>query len=259
MLSFAQARLESEKIRATERNLRISSCQDHKKQGFYLSRVQQVLLQSFLTKEDAFQISKFSKPLRTPVRQSWFSETSCSSTKELWGFNFPSPTIHHSIRWRHLGRIHRRDSNRDSTHTSPSSVKMESAFRGSKCLISKLLRWFSTVSWTCIGSTPAQREQNTWQMQCSPMERSISHFPMRTETTPKFINTEKMREPSVILQSHTDTDLQILHLFSSMLNCSGSQEVTLVPFSCSPHQTHKKQCQSSPGLLLVWHQNAGVS
>lgn len=127
-----------------------------------------------------------------------------------------------SIRW----RIHCRDSNRDSLHTSPSSVKMESAFRGSKCLISKLFKWFSTVSWTCIGSTPAQRDQNTWQMQCSPREHSssISRFPLRTETTPKFIHTEKMTgEPSVLLPSHTDTDLQIFHLISSMLNCLGSQ------------------------------------
>lgn len=197
-----------------QRNLRPSSFQDHKKQGFYLSAILLVVLQSFITKEDAFQISKFSKPLRTPVRQSWFSETSCSSAKELWRFHFPS--LHHSIRWRCLGRIHCGDSSRDSMHTSPSSVKMESAFRGSKCLISKLFKWFSTVSWTCIGSTPAQKEQNTWQMQCSSVEHSssIPHFLMRTETTPKFINTEQMRgEPSVLLLSHTDTDLQIFWLF----------------------------------------------
>lgn len=172
-------------------------------------------LQSFITKEDAFQISKLSKPL-TPVRQSWFSETSCSSAKELWRFNFPS--LHHSIRWRScVGRILWRDSTRDCMHTSPSSVKMESAFRGSKCLISKLFKWFSTVSWTCMGSTPAQKEQNTWQMQCSPVQHSsssIPHFPIRTDTTPKFISKEKMGgEASVLLLSHTDTDLQIFHLF----------------------------------------------
>lgn len=39
-----------------------------------------------------------------------------------------------------------KDDNIDLIHTSPSSVKMESAFRGSKCLISKLFKWFSTVS-----------------------------------------------------------------------------------------------------------------
>lgn len=32
--------------------------------------------------------------------------------------------------------------------TSPSTVKMESAFWGSKCFIRRLLRWFSTRSWT---------------------------------------------------------------------------------------------------------------
>lgn len=39
--------------------------------------------------------------------------------------------------------------------TSPSTVKMESAFWGSKCFIRRLLRWFSTRSWTWAGSTPA--------------------------------------------------------------------------------------------------------
>lgn len=32
---------------------------------------------------------------------------------------------------------------------------MESAFWGSKCFIRRLLRWFSTRSWTWAGSTPA--------------------------------------------------------------------------------------------------------
>lgn len=46
--------------------------------------------------------------------------------------------------------------------TSPSTVKMESAFWGSKCFIRRLLRWFSTRSWTWAGSTPgAQTKQLT--------------------------------------------------------------------------------------------------
>lgn len=43
--------------------------------------------------------------------------------------------------------------------TSPSTVKMESAFWGSKCFIKRLLRWFSTRSWTWAGSTPASRNE----------------------------------------------------------------------------------------------------
>ena len=51
--------------------------------------------------------------------------------------------------------------------TSPSTVKIESAFWGSKCFIRRLLRWFSTRSWTWAGSTPAVKIKkwhiNEWQ------------------------------------------------------------------------------------------------
>lgn len=125
-------------------------------------------MQDFITTKDAFHFSKFSKPLRTLVKQSCFSENGCLTKQLRRQFSIPHHLLlHHTKTSIEDPLMSCKDNNMDSMHTSPSSVKMESAFRGSKCLISKLFKWFSTVSWTCTGSTPVQKEQKTWQMQSS--------------------------------------------------------------------------------------------
>lgn len=60
--------------------------------------------------------------------------------------------------------------------TSPSTVKMESAFWGSKCFIRRLLRWFSTRSWTWAGSTPAvktKKLQISKAVRCSGEQKEV--------------------------------------------------------------------------------------
>lgn len=140
-------------------------------------------------------------------------------------------------------------SKRDSMHTSPSSVKMESAFRGSKCLISKLFKWFSTVSWTCIGSTPAEGTKHLADaMQSNGTQQQHRTFFSENRNSKIYQHREDERRAissTTELHWYRFTDFPLFFLNVKLI--SGRSQ----PSSCSPHQTHKKQFQSSPGLLLV--------
>lgn len=85
--------------------------------------------------------------------------------------------------------------------TSPSTVKMESAFWGSKCLIRRLLRWFSTRSWTWAGSTPTwlhytlkkghqqSKLKNSFRMQLY-WEEQCDRYPSGWATQPADLQSE---------------------------------------------------------------------
>lgn len=85
---------------------------------------------------------------------------------------------------------------RTTSLTSPSSVKIESAFRGSKCLISKLFKWFSTVSCTCTGSTPGRKWKLYLKQHPLPHpQNSMAGLPVSHSSTTTTATVVKILDP----------------------------------------------------------------